>query len=77
MGPTHKLPGVVFEHSVEGDPSVAGGERVVFYVKNLHDQPVCIAPGDVIVTEPDGVHHAVMDGPTFAARFVPLVPSGP
>lgn len=70
-GPWHKLPGVVFEESLGGDPE-GGGERVRFYVVTAHEQPAYLAPSDWVVTEASGDRHYPVKDAIFRATFDPI-----
>lgn len=45
--------------------------RRKFYVITIHEQPTEVAPGDWIITEPDGIHHYPCKPDIFEKRYEP------
>lgn len=57
--------GVVFQDENEVDPQ--------FFVITIHGQGTVVAPGDWIITEPDGEHHYPCKPDVFEARYISAV----
>ena len=50
----------------------ADGERIInegWYVITIHGDEIKVAPGDWVITEPDGVHHYPCKPDIFAATY--------
>lgn len=76
--PGRAVVGVRFdrEYSVEdldGGRIVCEGAHVV----TIHGQKAYLAPGDFVITEPDGVHHYPCKPTIFASAYEPVQPPKP
>jgi hypothetical protein len=72
--PGAAVPGVLLSEA-EDVPSRSGGVAFTIpprpYVVTIHNQRAWLAPGDWVITEPDGVHHYPCKPDVFAATYEP------
>ncbi len=54
-------------------PAVYCGDDQLWYVVTIHGQRAYLAPGDWVITEPDGKHHYPCKPDIFAARYQKIV----
>jgi hypothetical protein len=75
MGKYRKKPVVVeaeqFHHPATAPAGVRTEEDGRAYVVTIHGQRAYLAPGDWVITEPDGIHHYPCKPDIFAASYEP------
>jgi hypothetical protein len=75
--PNKEVPGVSFEPYSVTIGGRGHGEQTFEqppkpYVTTIHGQRAYLAPGDWVITEPDGVHHYPCKPDIFEASYEPL-----
>jgi hypothetical protein len=75
--PGTDIPGVFGEREATPGGNGLSPEGPMAFVRTIHGQVTRIAPGDWVVTEPDGQHHYPVKPDIFEATYEPVSSSSP